>query len=47
MDAIRLEKKLKGWSRAKKIALIEGDYLLLPKLSRCVNASNYKNFKEE
>ncbi len=32
--AIELEKKLKGWSRAKKEALIKGEFELLPKLSK-------------
>ncbi len=32
--AIELEKKLKGWSRAKKEALINGEFELLPKLSK-------------
>jgi len=32
--AIALEKKLKGWSRAKKEALIKGEFELLPKLSK-------------
>ena len=31
--AIQMEKKLKGWSRAKKEALINGDYEYLPGLS--------------
>lgn len=33
-DAIALERKLKGWSRAKKLALIEGRFNELPQLSR-------------
>ena len=32
-EAIAREKQLKGWSRKKKQALINGDYDLLPKLS--------------
>lgn len=32
--AIALEKKLKGWSRAKKEALINGELQLLPLLSK-------------
>ena len=32
-DAIIFEKKIKGWSRAKKEALIEGRFDDLPKLS--------------
>jgi putative endonuclease len=33
-DAIAIERKLKGWSRAKKEALIAGDYALLHELAR-------------
>ena len=34
MDAIASERRLKGWSRAKKEALITGDYEKLTQLSR-------------
>ena len=33
-DAIASERRLKGWSRAKKEALIAGDYDTLSRLSR-------------
>ncbi len=33
-DAINFEKKIKKWSRAKKEALINGNYHLLPKLAK-------------
>jgi putative endonuclease len=33
-DAIAAERKLKGWSRAKKIALMSGDFNKLSLLSR-------------
>jgi len=33
-DAIKAEKQIKGWSRAKKEALINNDFELLKKLSR-------------
>src|SRR6266508_3082334 len=33
-DAIAAERQVKGWSRAKKEALIRGDFIALPKLSR-------------
>ena len=33
-DAIAAERQLKGWSRAKKEALIRGDFEQLPALSR-------------
>ena len=32
--AIAFEKKVKGWSRAKKRALINGEFDALPKLSK-------------
>ena len=38
-DAIAAERQLKGWTRAKKEALIVGDYDLLKSLSR--NRSQY------
>lgn len=34
IDAINAEKQIKGWSKAKKEALIMGDYDLLKLLSR-------------
>jgi putative endonuclease len=33
-DAIAIERKLKGWSRAKKQALISGDWSRIQRLSR-------------
>jgi putative endonuclease len=33
-DAIAAERQIKGWSRAKKIALIDGDWSSLQKLSK-------------
>ena len=33
-DAIDSERQIKGWSRAKKQALIRGDYAALPGLSK-------------
>jgi putative endonuclease len=38
-DAIALEKKIKGWSKAKKEALIAKDWNQLPLLSICDNNS--------
>jgi putative endonuclease len=32
-DAVAVERQLKGWSRAKKEALIRGDYDSLPRLA--------------
>jgi putative endonuclease len=36
-DAIRAERQIKGWSRAKKEALIKGDFEELKRLSRSKN----------
>jgi putative endonuclease len=33
-DALAAERKLKGWNRAKKEALIRGDFDALPRLAR-------------
>lgn len=33
-EAFELEKRIQGWSRAKKEALMRGDYAALPGLSR-------------
>ena len=33
-EAFEAERQIKGWSRAKKRALIEGSFELLPKLSQ-------------
>jgi len=41
--AIKFEKQLKGWSRAKKKALIDKNYDELKKLATCKNDSHYKN----
>jgi len=40
LSAIAFEKKLKGWSRKKKEALINGNYELLPQLSANSNKAN-------
>jgi len=45
IEAIRAERQIKGWSRAKKEALIRGDFELLHDLSVCRNASHYKTEK--
>jgi predicted GIY-YIG superfamily endonuclease len=41
-DAQEAEQKLKGWSRAKKEALIRGDFDALPSLAR----STYRKRKD-
>lgn len=33
-DAIAVERQIKGWSRAKKEALIQGDFTLIRRLSK-------------
>ncbi len=42
LQAIYFEKKIKGWSRAKKYALINEDFDMLQILSECRNATHYK-----
>ena len=43
-EAFKREKQLQGWSRRKKIALIERNFKDLSKHSECMNASNYKDW---
>lgn len=45
VQAIDFEKKLKGWSRAKKKAWIEERYYDLPDLAECKNKTSHKNHK--
>lgn len=42
-EAISYEKKIKKWSRKKKLALANGDFILLKSLSECQNESHSKN----
>ena len=42
-QAISCEKKIKKWSRAKKEAIINGEWDLLPILAECKNDSHCKN----
>ncbi len=44
-DAIAAERQIKGWSRRKKEALINGDFDLLHSLAECKNETTYKNKK--
>jgi len=44
-NAIKREKQIKNWSRAKKIALINGDFATLKFLSSCKNPSHHANNK--
>ena len=39
------EKKIKGWSRRKKKALIENNWQKLKDLSICQNKTHFSNFK--
>lgn len=43
LSALAFEKKLKGWSRAKKSALINNNWEALPYLAKYNNKTNYKN----
>lgn len=42
-DAIAWEKHLKGWSRAKKVALISGNWTLLHDLVKCTNSTGRRS----
>jgi putative endonuclease len=46
-QAIAFEKQVKGWSRAKKEALIAGDWNKIVELAKCCNSSNSKNLENE
>jgi putative endonuclease len=41
-DAIAAERQIKGWSRAKKEALIRGDFGALPALAKAISESQAK-----
>ena len=45
-QAIEFEKKIKGWSRAKKEALINEDWKKIQDLSKCRNETSADNFKK-
>ena len=40
-EAVRAERQIKGWTRAKKLALVSGDFELVRVLSRCRNATRH------
>ena len=42
-DALFMETRIKGWSRKKKEALMQGKFGLLHELAKCKNESHYKN----
>ena len=41
-QALYFENKLKRWSKAKKEALIKGDFNMIETLAECRNATHYK-----
>jgi putative endonuclease len=41
-QTIYFEKKLKGWSKQKKEALIKGDFDMIETLAECRNATHHK-----
>jgi putative endonuclease len=46
-NAEQWEKRIKGWSRKKKKALIEKNWDKLKVLSSCRNDSHFSNFEKE
>jgi putative endonuclease len=42
LEAIEWEKKIKGWTRKKKEALMKGDFDLIHELAKCQNDTNSK-----
>lgn len=44
-ETIAAERRIKGWNRSKKEALIKGDFDLLHNLAECKNETSYKNKK--
>ncbi|MEO6908524.1 MAG: GIY-YIG nuclease family protein [Abditibacteriaceae bacterium] len=42
-EAIAFEKQIKGWSRKKKEALIEGNWNKIQQEAECKNVSHYRN----
>jgi putative endonuclease len=47
LNAIAREKQIKGWSRSKKIALINSDFNQLKKLASCQNNSHYLIYRKK
>ncbi len=43
-DAVAAERQIKGWTRKKKQALINGKYELLIELAKCKNDSSSENY---
>lgn len=44
-EAIYYEKKLKKYSRAKKIAFFKKDWVAMRKNAVCINLSSHKNYR--
>ncbi|GAB1308811.1 hypothetical protein KH5_14940 [Urechidicola sp. KH5] len=42
--AFEREKQIQGWRREKKLALINKNYELLPKLAECKNSTHFKEW---
>ena len=42
IQAILFEKRIKGWSRAKKTALINDDFDAIQLLAECRNSTHFK-----
>ena len=45
LEAIKYEKQIKGWTRAKKEALIKGDFDQLHELAKCKNETSHTNYQ--
>lgn len=45
--AFEREKQIQGWSRAKKEALVNGEFQVLPDLAECKNETNFRYYKEK
>ncbi len=46
-QAYEFERKIKKWSRAKKEALINGNWKRLKELAECKNETHFRNKPEE
>ncbi len=46
-QAISFEKKIKGWSRKKKEAIIKDNWEKLPALARCKNETSHVNYERD
>jgi putative endonuclease len=46
MNAIRYEKQIMRWTKAKKQTLINGEFELLDELAKCRNSTSHEIFKE-